>query len=135
MTQIMLTRALRQTAAKIGIAALLFAQMAVAAYACPTVMSGGEIASVMVAEDMHAAMPDCEESGSGNLNLCLEYSQSGSQAVQSTPPAPLPAVIMSAVAAVDLPLPANHSGIIALTMLPERETPPPPLLRFGFLRI
>lgn len=131
----MLTRAVKRVAAIVGIAALLFSQLAVAAYACPTVMNSGELTQVMTAEDMHAAMPDCEESDSGNPNLCLEYSQAGSQAVQSTPQAPLPAVIMTAVAVVDLPQPANHTGIITLSMLPERETSPPPLLRFGFLRI
>ena len=131
----MVTRSLKRLAATVGIAALLFSQLAVAAYFCPTVMSGGEIANVLTAEDMHLSMPGCEESDSGNPNLCLEYSQAGSQAVQSTPQAPLPAVIMTAVAVVDLPQPANHTGIITLSMLPERETSPPPLLRFGFLRI
>lgn len=131
----MFTHSIKQLAAKIGIAALLFTQLAVAAYACPVAMNPGEIASVMMAEDMHAAMPDCEESSRGNQNLCLEYSQAGSQAVQSTPQAPLPLVIMTPVAVVDLPQPANRPDIIAMSMLPERETSPPPLLRFGFLRI
>ncbi len=131
----MLTRAIQRFAGCIGIAALLFAQLAVAAYACPTVMSSGEIANVLTAEDMHLSMPGCEESDSGNPNLCLEYSQAGSQAVQSAPQAPLPAVVMTPVAVVDLPQPQNHTGIIALSLLPERETSPPPLLRFGFLRI
>ena len=115
--------------------ALLFSQLAVAAYACPTVMNGGELAEVMTAEDMRAAMPDCEMSDSGNPNLCLEYSQAGSQAVQSTPQAPLPPVILNPLAVVDLPQPVQQAGIIALSLLPERETSPPPLLRFGFLRI
>ena len=131
----MLTHTLQRLAARIGIVALLFAQLAVAAYACPVVMNSGEIANVMTAADMHAAMPGCEESGSGNLNLCLEYSQAGSQAVQSTPQPPLPAVVMTPVALVNLPQPANRPGIDATSILPERETSPPPLLRFGFLRI
>ena len=131
----MITRSIKRLAARIGIAVLLFAQLAVATYACPVVMNSGETANVMTAEDMHVTMPGCEESGSGNPNLCLEYSQAGSQAVQSTPQAPLPAVVMAPVAVVNLPQPANHPGIIALSMLPERETSPPPLLRFGFLRI
>ena len=131
----MLTRAIKRFAACIGIAALLFSQLAVAAYACPIVMNSGEIANVLTAEDMHLSMPGCEESDGGNPNLCLEYSQAGSQAVQSTPQAPLPAVVMTPVAVVDFPQPANHPGIIALSILPERETSPPPLLRFGFLRI
>ena len=131
----MLTRAIKRFAACIGIAALLFSQLAVAAYACPIVMNSGEIANVLTAEDMHLSMPGCEESDGGNPNLCLEYSQAGSQAVQSTPQAPLPAVVMTPVAVVDLPQPAIRPGIIALSILPERETSPPPLLRFGFLRI
>ena len=131
----MLTHAIKRYAALVGVVALLFSQLAVAAYACPTVMNGGEIANVLTAEDMHISMPGCEESDSGNPNLCLEYSQSGSQAVQSTPQAPLPAVVMTAVAAVNLPQPAYQPGIVVLSTLPERETSPPPLLRFGFLRI
>ena len=131
----MLTHSLKRLAARIGVAALLFAQLAVAAYACPVLMNSGETANVMTAEDMHLSMPGCEESDSGNPNLCLEYSQAGSQAVQSTPQAPLPAVVMTPVALVNLPQPANRPGIIAMSMLPEPETSPPPLLRFGFLRI
>jgi hypothetical protein len=135
LTQIMLTRAIKVFAARIGIVALLFSQLVVAAYACPAVMNRGELANVMTAEDMHAAMPDCEMSGSGNPNLCLEYSQAGSQAVQSTPQQPLPAVVMTPLAFVVLPQPASLPGIVAQSLLPERETSPPPLLRFGFLRI
>ena len=118
----MFTRALRVIAARIGIAALLFSQLAVAAYACPKVMNGGELAEVMTAEDMRAAMPDCEMSDSGNPNLCLEYSQAGSQAVQSTPLAPLPAVVLNPIAVVDLPQPVQQAGITALPPLPERAT-------------
>jgi hypothetical protein len=55
--------------------------------------------------------------------------------VQSTPQAPLPPVILNPLAVVDLPQPLQQSGIVALSLLPERETSPPPLLRFGFLRI
>ena len=120
----MLTRVHKRFAACIGIAALLFSQLAVAAYACPDAMNGSDIASILTAEDMRAAMPDCEMSDSGNPNLCLEYSQAGSQAVQSTPQAPLPAVILNPLAVVALPQPVQQAGIIALSWLPERETSP-----------
>jgi len=131
----MLTRAIKYFAARIGIAVLLFAQLAVAAYACPLVMTSGEIAGVLTAEDMHLSMPGCEEADRGNPNLCLEYSQAGSQAVASAPQAPLPTVFMTVVAVVDLQPPAHHSYIILPSLLPKRESAPPPLLRFGFLRI
>ncbi len=132
---IMLTRAIKNFAARIGIAVLLFAQLAVAAYACPTVLTSGEIANVLTAEDMHLSMPGCEEADRGNPNLCLEYSQVGRQAVATAPQAPLPAVFMTVVAVVDLPPPEHQSRITVPSLLPERESAPPPLLRFGFLRI
>ena len=132
----MITRALQRLTARLGIAALLFAQLAVAAYACPTVLNPGEIAAVLTAADMHAAMPDCEESSGGNPNLCLQYLQADSQSVQTATQDPVPPAIVVAFAA---PLrTGDGSGHLAPPALPvelARSTSPPPLLRFGFLRI
>ncbi len=131
----MTTPSIKRLAARLGIAALLFAQLAVAAYACPVMAAPGEMTPAAISDDMHAAMPHCEESDSGTTNLCMQHCQAGSQAVQTSPQTPLPAVAMLPFAVFELPLPVSSPGVVVLSTLPERETSPPPLLRFGFLRI
>lgn len=132
----MLNRALKRLTARLAIAALLFAQLAVAAYACPSVFKAGELAEVLAAADLHAAMPDCEESSRGNPNLCLQYLQADSLSVQTAPQDPVPPAIVVALAAPLIA--ADHGRDLAPPALPAelaRTTSPPPLLRFGFLRI
>lgn len=132
----MLTRTNRRLAAIVGIAALLFSQMAVAAYACPEKAHAGGGAYATAADEMHAAMPGCGErdSNSENVNLCQQHCQAGSQAVQTSPQT-LPPAVLASTTVIELPQPVAASGIVAVSTLPERSTSPPPLLRFGVLRI
>ena len=120
--------------AKIGIAVLLFTQMAVAAYACP-VSSTHERPLATTAGDMHAAMPGCHKQDDTNLNLCLQHCQAGSQSVQTTPQVSVAAMATMPLAIVE-PLQLEAAlGISVVSALPERATSPPPLVRFRFLRI
>ena len=129
---IMLTRGLKRLVAKIGIAALLFMQLAVAAYACPTLV--GSNASMTVAMDSYSPMQDCEKQNEPNLNLCLQHCQADSQSVQTTPYASIPAIAPLVVAIV-APVEQSFTPTVIDGSLPYRQTSPPPLIRFGVLRI
>ena len=131
----MLNLTLKRVIAKIGIAALLFTQMAVAAYACP-VAPTHERAPATVADDMHAAMPGChkQEQQDDNLNLCLQHCQAGSQSVQTTPQVHVPAMAAIQLAVIEPVQLEAAPGITVVSALPERATSPP-LVRFRFLRI
>ncbi len=127
------SKALRRLAATLGIAAVLFAQLAVAAYAC-TANAGAERGMpVAAAGVMHAGMPGCgEPEGGGNPNLCLQHCR---QSVQTAPQGSVQAVSAIPVAILEPIQPAFSPGITVWSVVPERETSPPPLVRFSFLRI
>src|SRR6266478_2745228 len=83
-------RALHRLIAKIGIAAMLFTQLAVAAYACPVLTGPDHNMSARMAAG-HASMPGCEKAEGANPNLCLQHCQAGIQSVESAPQLPMPA--------------------------------------------
>jgi hypothetical protein len=133
---VMFTQALKRLIAQTSVVAVLFTQLAVAAYACPAVEGPAKIFSALSAEDMHAAMPGCEMGDSGNPNLCVQHCQAGDQSVRTTPEVSIPA--FAAVSALEIIAPAQlnfHAGITVLSVLTEHATSPPPLVRFGVLRI
>ena len=131
----MSNRAFHRLIAKVGIAAVLFAQLAVAAYACPVLTGTSDAVTAVVANDARNAMPGCSEMDTGNANLCLQHCQAGDQSVQTTPHAPLPAIALVPLAVVAQLEPPFARGIGALSARMERQTSPPPLIRFGVLRI
>ncbi len=116
--------------------ALLFAQMAVAAYACPVAMGPGDmLRAAWTAQTSMAMMPDCDSHSSGNPNLCVQHCQSGNQTVQTAPHIPVPPLAVTHVIEIETILADASHGVASLPLYLERETSPPPLLRFGFLRI
>jgi hypothetical protein len=127
-------RAFHRLVAKIGIAAVLFTQLAVAAYACPVLTGPNHNMSALVADNTHASMPGCEKADAGSPNLCLQHCQAGAQSAQSAPQLPMPAAAML-LTVVEAVRPVAGFGITALSVLAERETSPPPLVRFRVLRI
>ena len=132
----MFTHSVKRLLAKACIAAVLFSQLAVAAYACPTVGDPAPIIAALTTDDMHASMPDCEMRDTGNPNLCLQHCQAGDQSVQTLPHVEVPA--FAAISTLTVIEPAqrdSNPGITVVSALPERETSPPQLLRFGVLRI
>ncbi len=133
----MLTHSLKRLAARIGIVALLFSQYAVAAYGCPLIMAPDETAHAAIADDTHAGMPDCHESDDGKYSLCIQHCIAASQSsVQSTPQgSPVPAAVMLPFFVAAPKQPACDIDSPVLTALLERQTSPPPLLRFCVLRI
>jgi hypothetical protein len=131
----MSTRAFHRLIAKIGIAAVLFTQLTVAAYACPALTGSDHSMPAAMADDMHAAMPGCTKVDAGNPNLCLQHCQAGSQSVQTAPQLPIPPAATMPLTVVEPVQPVAGLGIAALSVLAERETSPPPLIRFRVLRI
>ena len=133
----MFKRAARNLIAQVTIAVVLFTQLAVAAYACPAVEGPAAVIATLIADDtMHAAMPDCEMTGTGNPNLCLQHCQAGDQSVQTLPHVPVPAFAAVQILVVLEPVqPQIALGSSVVSALPERVTSPPPLVRFGILRI
>ena len=132
----MLTHSLKRLAARIGIAALLFSQLAVAAYGCPLIVVPGDTPPAATADESHAGMPDCHESDDGNTNLCIQHCQAGSRSVQSAPQEmPVPAMVMLPFLVAEPTQAACDIDSPVLSALLERATSPPPLLRFCVLRI
>jgi hypothetical protein len=74
--------------------------------------------------------------GAENPNLCLQHCQAGDQSVQTVPLFPVPAFAAIPTLAVIEPMqPHALAGITVSSVVHERETSPPPLVRFGVLRI
>jgi hypothetical protein len=110
----------RTFAAWIALVALLFAQLAVAAYACPR----------FTAPEAVASMPDCDLPM--NANLCESHCDYGSTSLDS----PKAKVALPALTAIS-------TGILVAVAAPSppRPAPParvatgPPVTRFTVLRI
>ena len=132
----MFTRTLKRLVAKIGIAAILFTQMAVAAYACSAMAGQSENALVAMASGEHAARTDgCEQSGAENQNLCQQHCQGINQSVGTTPHLSVPTLAPMPVANVEPVRPAAAPGVVVLPVLLERITAPPLSIRFQVFRI
>jgi len=110
-----LARSLTRSICRLLIGALLFAQLAIAAHACPG-MSEPAPAPAVAAD---AAMPPCHEMDEAQPNLCLEHCRSGQQAATDLAQ---PATALAPVAlALFYPLPAPAPADVAST---ERGAPP-----------
>lgn len=119
-----MTRFARRITACLAIATLAFSQLAVSAHACPMEMAASEQAA--------SDAGDCDMAA--NPNLCERHCDYGASSVQSSPPAAMAADLVA--------LPWRVAPFVALPfhpaarewLLPTRIEPPP-LLRFGVLRI
>jgi hypothetical protein len=121
-----MSRIFRRICAYLAIAALTFAQLAISAYACP--MNIAESASY--ASD--SSGDDCEMSGSSNL--CERHCDYGASSVQASPvPAIAPQVVLSPLRIPAFVALSFHTS--AREFLPPSRIEPPPLVRFGVLRI
>jgi hypothetical protein len=107
----------RLFASMIAIAALLFAQLAVSAYACPMTGMGADTEM--------------------NANLCERHCDYGNAALdQATSPASMPMLVQSMVRIWPASLPQQpQAGAPALRAAWPAAGPAPPLIRFTVLRI
>jgi len=133
--RVFFSRTFHRLIAKIGIAALLFTQLAVAAYACSALAGTDDSMPAAMANDMQAAMPDCEKVDVVTPNLCLQHCQAGSLSVQTAVQLSIPPAATMLLAVIEPVQPNPSLGITIQSALLERETSPPPLIRFGVLRI
>lgn len=133
----MFSQTLKRLIAQAAVTVLLFAQLAVAAYACPAIDGPAGVIAAANAEAMHTAMPGCDMGKSdSNPNLCLQHCQAGDQSVQTLPHIAVPA--LAAVPALSFvePVLTPMSTAVALKTAWFIQVPlPPPLIRFGVLRI
>jgi hypothetical protein len=121
-----------------SIAILLFAQMAATAYACAGINGAAGFGAAIAADAaMHEAMPGCEmNKGNQNLNLCLQHCQAGDQSVQTLPHIPVPALAAIPSLIIVEPAVVLTSGELQRKTAWSVVVPlPPPLARFGVLRI
>lgn len=120
----------RVLTAFIALFSVLFMQLAVAAYACPSMTEGKTVAYSMASTPAmdHAGMIGCE--GMVDLeqpSLCFEHSQFGNQS-SGKPELPNPApslavIVMTVVRTIDAPV-RPPSNFIASSHLMRGSTPP-----------
>ena len=101
-----MTRALKRSASRFLLLAILFAQLAVTAHACPKLFSIG--AAEPVAMAVAEGESDCDQMGEQSPNLCAAHCQSGLQAVghadsPSFPPAVLPGLSVPLISPIEPP--------------------------------
>lgn len=130
-----MSRAGHRLTAKLLVAALLFLQLAVAAYACPSLNqhSGAPMPAAMV----EATQIDsgCPMEDQAQPNLCSQHCQQGSQALDQSPPA-VPAIpALPLIAIVDSAATPPCVVSAAPREFLRRATAPPPAIRFCVFRI
>ncbi|CAM3698467.1 hypothetical protein [Roseateles saccharophilus] len=121
------TRALNQLICRVLIGLVLFAQFAVASYACPTGEYGSAHAPVHALEQV----VDAASHGAGDLdhkapNLCAEHCKTGQQANDASP-APVIAQPTPGLFYVLTGVEADTAGAQAVAATdPLLDVPPPP---------
>ena len=126
-----MNRIARKFVSLFSIAALLFAQLAVAAYACPMQFQGLDNAVATVS----ASAPDAGEQDADSPALCKKHCENGQQNNNDSPQA-LTAV--SSETSLTLPLslpPATPQGIPAAPPSLRNATAPPLSIRHCCFRI
>src|SRR5262245_31386041 len=89
----MMSRVFRRLAAKVAILIFVFAQFAVAGYACPVPAAGEDTVAASIAGDMQG-MNGCEQTDIDNPNLCHQHCQPDNHSVQTSAQVLLPALTM-----------------------------------------
>lgn len=127
----LMTRAGQRSVAWLCLSALLLLQLAVAAHACPTRFDGG-LTTLAAAEP---PVQPCAGMDHEGPKLCEQHCVSGAQSVDTQPQPFVRAPVLPAVT-VSVP-PDLHRATKHNTYGGSRVTvvEPPPLIRFGVLRI
>ena len=146
----MLTRSFRRLMARICIAALLFSQLAVAAYACEgwpgQADSGMHAQAQAMPAAHHADMPAHDGCAMDPVNdgapaepvypnLCQEHCQAGDRSVQGTLQVAAAAVAVLPILRIEPLQFSSSSGQLVLPVLLARSTAPPLSVRFSVFRI
>lgn len=133
-----MTRTVKRNLGRVLIAALLFAQMMVAAYACPVLASPGAVERPLYATatkavgDLskaasHAAgMPDgCDGMSLDSPNLCVAHCQAGDQNIDAAQTPAAPAYMASSFYVVSFPSAPGELDRSATPIEGINAIPPP----------
>ena len=126
-----MSRVSRKNVAWLCLSALLFLHLALAVYACPTSMNGDTSTLAAVAR---AAQP-CQGMDQERPKLCEQHCVHASQSVDTQPHSAVYAPVLPFITVdlqPDLHRPARSKGYGAFLVT---FADPPPLVRFGVLRI
>jgi hypothetical protein len=132
-----LTRPSRIVAALIALLGMLFMQLAVAAYACPGLVTEPAFEAAMAEVHADAMEADCIGSDTEQANLCNTHATSSNQSLDKPNVAPLSPFTVAALTVVlrDFEfIPASSSRNIAALPL-TRVTAPPLTIRNCCFRI
>ena len=126
-----MSRSRRKSVAWLCLSALLFLQLAVAAYACPTLVNA-DAAALMHSD---AAMPSCPGMHDQVPKLCEQHCVVDAQSVDTQPHSAIIAPVLPLMTVV---IPSDLRHTIAPAFRGDSfptVVDPPPLVRFGVLRI
>ena len=131
-----LSRPSRRFTVLLALVSLLFMQLAVAAYACPSLNLQQLHDTAGVSAD-HAAMTGCEGMDMEQPSLCHAHDQTGNQSLDK-PEAPhvapfMPAALLLAVNALDVTVPAT--ALQPEMPLLQHATSPPLAIRHCCFRL
>jgi len=125
-----MSRTGRKNVAWLCLGALLFLQLAVGAYACPTPTDRGSSISAAVVVDVSP----CQEMDQERPKLCQQHCVQDSQSVD-TQPHSVVNVPLLALLAVVVQSDAHFAIGPSIHGASSKVVDPPPLVRFGVLRI
>lgn len=137
-----MTRFSLRAVARFLVGVLLMAQMAIAAYACPTLlpaMAGNMQSGDASIADKSAPLPNCDDMAGAldpsSPNLCAEHCKAGQQS-DRVPTLNLPAAVLSALYATALvPVAAPLPRAVAATMGASGAAPLPHTILHCVFRI
>lgn len=120
-----ISRSSRLVAAIVALFSILFMQLAVASYACPSLDTshGGQAMSAMPMEDMAG----CHDMDPDQSSLCHAYGQSGNQSLDKPAVPPLQPFLAVGFGLPATPLDVTHSPALAVpraTFLTHATAPP-----------
>lgn len=124
------SRQSRVITALFALVTVLFMQLAVSAYACPSLAQGKSVAYSMASMQStdHESMVGCEGViDNEQPSLCFVHSQYGDQSSNKIePPNPTPSLMVIAMPVVKpLAMPQRPPGDYLITSVHARETTPP----------
>lgn len=125
-----MSRSLRRTVACIGLTALLFLQFAVAAYACAAPAGNDSAQSIT-----YSARTPCGHDDPPQAKLCEQHCLQASQSVDTQPHSAVVHPVLGVIAVVVRSSPRTFAQPDARRAWLVTRTDPPPLVRFGVLRI
>jgi hypothetical protein len=125
-----MSRVGRKNVAWLCLSALLFLQLAVAAYACPAPTGrGGSISAAAVVD-----VSPCQEMDQEPAKLCEQHCVHDSQSVDTQPHSAVNVPLLALLAVV-VQSDAHFAIGPSVHGTSSRVVDPPPLVRFGVLRI